>query len=359
MHQKLRLAHRNAKVFIGLEDSKKTWKLTTIDENGHVQRNSMSADFGFLLPFLQKRYAGREDQILIIYEAGMRGFVLCRQLRGAGYLCEVVPPHKVVQQKITKVKTDVLDSRLLADMGRNGLKDACEVPSEEREDDRQISRELEKIKRDMRRSRCGIRSKLLASGIDFPFEPGSWTIAHMDFLRNLQCRPGLRLTISSEIAFLDMLMAQQKILLKALRELCKTERYAKYVAIGISLPGVGWYTVIRLLLELGVNLDRFSNERQIAAYLGLVASEYSTGESIRRGRITGLGSKVMRAWLVQSAWVAIGRDETLYQKYQRVWKNSGSKKKAVVAVARVLIVRFRACIVSGKKYALTPLAAAA
>ncbi len=46
----------------------------------------------------------------------------------------------------------------------------------------------------------------------------------------------------------------------------------------------------------------------------------------------------------------IRKDQALLRS-SRVWRNSGSKKKAIVAVARTLVIRLRACMVSGTPYA--------
>jgi hypothetical protein len=63
-----------------------------------------------------------------------------------------------------------------------------------------------------------------------------------------------------------------------------------------------------------------------------------------------MGSGFIRATLIENSWVAIRKDPVLLAKFSRVWRASGSKKKAVVAVARMLVVRLRACIVLGTPY---------
>ena len=65
-----------------------------------------------------------------------------------------------------------------------------------------------------------------------------------------------------------------------------------------------------------------------------------------------MGSGFIRAVLIEDSWVAIKRDPALLAKFSRVWRSNGSKKKAIVAVARVLVVRLRACVISGKPYVI-------
>jgi transposase len=53
--------------------------------------------------------------------------------------------------------------------------------------------------------------------------------------------------------------------------------------------------------EVG-DLTRFDNPRQLAAFIGLIPSEYSSGESRRQGAITKAGNGHVRKALVEGAW---------------------------------------------------------
>ena len=60
----------------------------------------------------------------------------------------------------------------------------------------------------------------------------------------------------------------------------------------------------------------------------------------------------MRSWLVECSWMAIKHDPVLLDKYRRVLKNCGSKKKAIVAVARKLAIRLRRILLNGEPYVI-------
>ena len=53
--------------------------------------------------------------------------------------------------------------------------------------------------------------------------------------------------------------------------------------------------------ELG-DISRFGHPKELMAYLGLVPSEHSSGESVKRGHITKTGNSHARRILVESAW---------------------------------------------------------
>lgn len=68
-----------------------------------------------------------------------------------------------------------------------------------------------------------------------------------------------------------------------------------------ALRGVAQITVVTVVAELGM-LSRFNTPRQLMGYSGLVSSEYSSGNRIRRGAITKTGDAHLRRVMVESAW---------------------------------------------------------
>jgi hypothetical protein len=68
-----------------------------------------------------------------------------------------------------------------------------------------------------------------------------------------------------------------------------------------ALRGVQFLVAITVVAELG-DLTRFANPRQLAAFVGLIPSEYSSGSARRQGRITKAGNGRARRALVEGAW---------------------------------------------------------
>jgi transposase len=287
-----------------------------------------------------------------MYEAGFRGFNLFDRLAEEGTDCVVIPPHLVTEPKTNKVKTDKRDARRLALVLENhDFRDPCFVPDRERREDRQISRTLWGIQKDIVRTRNRIRKFLDFHGIEVPF-PDKWGEEEFQALKELPLGDSLRTCLTTLIGQLEQLWAARERLQEALRALCSKERYKRAFQIAMSLPGIGWFTAIRLVLELGEDLSHFTSGKKIAGFVGLGLSEHSTGETERKGRITGMGSGLVRAALVECSWTAIRKDPVLLAKFTRIWKGKGTKKKAIVAVARMLVVRLRACLVSNAPYAI-------
>jgi len=341
---------KGKEVFVGLEDSKKTWKIAVRCDRMLIDRVSMPAQHGILIRYLRNKFP--ECTIHLIYEAGFRGFNLFDRLAEEDIGCVVIPPHLVTEPKVNRVKTDKRDAnRLAVTLENQDFKDPCFVPDKERREDRQISRTLWAIQKDVIRTRNRIRKFLHFNGIEGPF-PERWGKEEFQALKELPLGVSLKKSLMTLITLLEQLWAHKESLQEALRVLCRKERYKKAFDIAMSLPGIGWFTAIRLVLELGEDLSRFTSGKKIASFVGLTCSEHSTGETERKGRITGMGSGFIRAALIENSWMAIRKDPALLAKFTRIWRGRGSKKKAIVAVARMLIVRLRACLISGAPYAI-------
>jgi transposase len=339
---------QNKKIFVGLEDSKRTWKVAVRSEKMLIHQTCMNSDYSSLKGYFTNKFPG--CTIKVIYEAGFHGFWLHDLLKKDGIVCIVVPPHTVTEEKTSKVKTDKRDARRLAQNLENDDYKSCVVPDLERREDRQISRTLEDVQIDIVRTRNRIWKMLDFHGIATQIENKIPTKKDICNLRELKVSEKIAVALNSYIDQLEFLWKQQVSLRNQLREMSKKERYKKTYEIIHSVPGIGWFTAIRLVLEWGEDLTRFTNKRKIASFVGLTGGEYSTGETVRKGSLTGLGHKRSRTWLIECVWVALRHDPVLKDKFLAIVRNTGSKKKAIVAVARKLVGRILYCVTNNQPY---------
>jgi transposase len=335
------------RIFVGLEDSKRTWKVCVRCERMIVHEASMPARYEVLQAYLSNRFP--ECAVTVLYEAGFQGFWLHDLLVADGVTCIVTPANKVTEAKDARVKTDKRDARRLAQNLENGDYVSCHVPDRELREDRQISRTLEQIKKDIIATKNRIRGLLDYHGLHGGLNSGAWTDRDYQALSRLDLPHSLKTCLDADLHLLETQFALRKRLQAELRALCDKERYRMPVRIKSSPSGIGWLTGIRLSLEWG-DMNRFKTGKQVASFTGLTTSEFSTGDTVRRGRITGQSSGAVRSWLIECAWRAIRKDPVLMDKYRRVKHNSGSSKKAIVAVARKLAVRLWKLETTGQMY---------
>jgi len=102
-------------------------------------------------------------------------------------------------------------------------------------------------------------------------------------------------------------------------------------------PGVGPLTALAFVLIVG-RAERFQCGKQIAAYLGLVPLEDSSGKRRRLGHITKQGSSMLRFLMVEAAQVTVRSLPEWRSKYFHLMMRRG-RKIAKVAMARRLAIR--------------------
>ena len=112
--------------------------------------------------------------------------------------------------------------------------------------------------------------------------------------------------------------------------------------------GIGTVSAMEILVELP-RIERICTHEELASYLGLTPSEYSTGEHIRHGRISRCGNARVRTALVEASWKLITKDSSMREKYERIKYRRGAKR-AIVAIARMLSARIRAILLANAPY---------
>ena len=342
---------KGKEVFVGLEDSKRKWKICVRSGRRVIHECTMDAKYEVFRGYLGNKFP--ECKIKVMYEAGFSGFWLRDELVRDGIECVVTPPHTVTQEKCQKQKNDRIDCRRLSKNLENGDFRACDVPDKQRREDRQVSRLYGQIHSDITMVKNRIRRCLEFHGLDRNFPSGRWLERQYRELEqrliSLEISHSLLFSFRSLLGELENLRQQKKLALSELSRLAKSERYNSTVKILTSVPGIGPLTAIRLALEWG-DVRRFRRKENFASFLGLIPGDYSTGEQDRKGHITKQGSRAVRRWLIESAWVCIRKDPVMLDKFNRVVHNSGSAKKAIVAVARKLALRIRSVLIAQQPY---------
>ena len=122
------------------------------------------------------------------------------------------------------------------------------------------------------------------------------------------------------------------------------------VALLRSIPGVG-PRLAEMVVAMIDDPRRFNNAKQLGAYAGLVPRQIESGTMSRSGRITGRGNKLLRALLVEVAWLMRRYNGHLRGVFDRVCRGSKTRRKiAVVATARKLLVICWAMLRDGTRW---------
>jgi transposase len=294
-----------------------------------------------------RKLAAKYERLTFCYEAGPTGYGLYRQIESLGHECIVVAPSLIPKRSGDRVKTNRRDALSLVKLLRAGELTAVWVPDPRHEAMRDLTRARGAAVEDLRGKRQQVSSFLLRRGLHYP-EKKSWTKAHMNWLVSQKLEHS-----EQRIAFEEMMLAvrqaQERIerLEQAIRAAVPDWSLAAQVTAMMALRGIDLVSATTLLAEIG-DLSRFQTPRELMAYLGLVPSEASTGDTVRRGPITKAGNRRARRTLVECAWS--------YQHPPRVGKKKQEKVAAAPRAVREiawkaqcrLCGRYRALIRKGK-----------
>jgi len=290
-------------------------------------------------------------RIVFVYEASGQGFGLYDLLRDQGIEAYVLSPaHLPKTPKSKRNKTDARDAQMLLEQARAYVLAGNELPivwtpPQALRDDRELIRARLEAAEACTQVKLKIFAMLKRYQIILPEwfrKSRSWTRAFVAWLRKTagQMAKVVEPVLLELIDRFETLRRGITNLERHLRHLSKTARYKVACESLRTLPGVGLVTAMTFLTEMG-DMSRFSNRRQVAAYLGLCPSSFESGQqSDRKGHITRQGPGRVRKVLCQAAWAGIRTDQETRQTWERIkGKARGRSKKAVVAVMRRLAIR--------------------
>jgi len=296
---------------------------------------------------LVRKLAAKYGRLTFCYEAGPTGYGLYRQIKGLGHACMVVAPSLIPRKPGERVKTNRRDALSLVKQLRAGDLTAVWVPDARHEAMRDLTRARETAVEDLRRKRQQVSAFLLRQGLHYPSER-TWTKTHRNWLASQKLEHAEQ-RIAFEEMLLAMRQAQERIerLEQAIRAAVPDWSLAEVVTALMAMRGIEFISATAFLAEIG-DLSRFATPRELMAYLGLVPSEASTGDTVKRGRITKTGNRRARRILVECSWS--------YQHPPRVGKEKQERVAAAPPAVREiawkaqcrLTARYRALIRKGK-----------
>lgn len=248
-----------------------------------------------------RRLHTKAPNLVFAYEAGPCGYVLHRYLTSKGLHCRVVAPSLIPKKPGDKVKNDRRDAVEIARLLRSGDLTSVYVPRVEDEAIRDLSRARDAARITLKAAKLRLKSFLLRLGLHYTGR-ADWNDAHRRYLAKVVCpTPAQQIVFQESIRAVDEQVERLRRIEQELLELAPSWRLFPVVEALQALRGVQWVVATTILAELG-DLTRFDNPRQLAAFVGLIPSEYSSGDSRRQGGITKTGNGRARRALTEAAW---------------------------------------------------------
>jgi transposase len=301
------------------------------------------------------------SQLHLVYEAGPCGYQIYRHLTKNGFQCMVAAPSQIPKKSGQRIKNDRRDAIDLARLHRAGELTAVYVPHAEDEAVRDLSRAREDARFATRKAKQQLSGFLLRHGHIYSGK-SNWSKAHFNWIADITFpHPGQQITLQEYVDAVQTGCERVERITQQLAKLAENWRMTPVVKALQAMRGVSFIVAITTVAELG-DLGRFEHPQQLMAYLGLIPSEHSTGEKVKRGPITKTGNGHVRRVLVEAAQayrlparvsralakrhdglppqirdIAWRAQLRLCQRYRRLIGRGKAKNVVVTSIARELI----------------------
>jgi transposase len=330
--------YKDKKIYVGIDVHKKRWVVSVRTYDLELKTFSMSASAEELEKILVNNY--KEAHLHIVYECCFSGFWIYDYFHEKGYDIIVTPTNRIYRDG-SIVKTDKIDSRKLAFQHSRGLLRKVKVPTMKIREYRSIFRIYDKEKMREGQILRQIRCILECKNQELKWE--KWNKEFIEKLKLVSFQEDIfNRKFKTLIKEYEFVKEQIKDTEKRIKEIGEDEELKDKIKRIEQINGIGIISSVRLVVYLFDMQGRFESGEKLVHYVGLTPGEQSSGEEIIRSRTGLIGSRQLRSIIIQLAWVAVRKDGSLLNKYERVYRSSGSKQKAIVAVARKLMMKVHA-----------------
>jgi len=232
--------------------------------------------------------------------------------------------------------TDRVDAARLAKMAALGIVPTVWVPPQLMRQVRRLLKTRERLDSQRRALLNQARAALGRHGIPVPRRVDPAVL--LERVGRMPLPWGERVAVQATLRAAWALEAQVEALTV---EIARQVADVPEVRLLLTITGVGLLTAATIWAKLG-DPWRFRGPKQVARYAGLDPSVEQSGERDRRGRISRHGDRLLRQALVEAAWSVARHDEgELGRFYRRLAAKKGAKKALVALARKLLIVAWR------------------
>jgi transposase len=315
-------------MYIGLDVHKNLCYATVLDEEGEIVE--------------QKRFLNTPDEISqfvgelssndsVAMEASTYWQYIYDALEEAGVSVSLAHPLKTRAIAEARIKTDRVDSEILAQLLRTNFLPKAYIPQKPIREFRAMVRYKAALTRQRTEVKNRIHAMLAKHGIRHGFSD-LFGKGGIRFLREIKLSDVDQVILSSELSNLEFLNSELE---KISSHIASLAIEVEEIRLLLTIYGIDYFSALLILSEIG-DVKRFSSPKKLCSYAGLVPRVSISGNTLRYGKITKQGSRWLRWVLIQVAHIAIRSDGRLRDFYLRLARRKGSKA-AIVACARKLL----------------------
>jgi len=317
---------------IGIDVGKKRCRASIKDERGAVLSEFFFSNDRAGIQCLLSEASRHGEARAVVESTGNMWIRIHDVLEENGIDTVLAHPLKTRMIAEARIKSDKLDSRVLADLLRGDLVCESYVPSKEFREKRSLVRHRAALVK----ARTSIENRVhaLLDRYEYCCEfSDMFGKAGREWLRSLELSHIDRVIMDTSLAAVESINAQIGIVSG---EIARYAWDSDDVKILLSMNGVDVFSAMVITTEI-VNIARFATSWKLVSYAGLAPGCRESAGKMRRGRITKAGSRWLRWVMVQCARQAVRRDGRFKAYYERIKSRKGDAK-AIVAVAKEMLV---------------------
>jgi transposase len=300
-------------VYVGVDIGKRRCVTCVMDEDGSIldaeSYPNTFLDASRYAKQIVERYDG--DCKAVVESTGNMCIKTYEAFESNGLEVKLANPVKTRAIAEARVKTDKLDSKILAHLLRADLIAECYVPSKNVRSSRALLSHRVSLTQEETRIKNRIRS--LLDKYDLESEYHDIFGAHgMRWLRSLQPNGHDNEILQSLLRQLEFLQDEEE---TTNSTIAKDALHSQYVPIIMSMTGFDYYSASVLSAYIA-DINRFPSPSHLVSWVGLCPSVYQTGESLYMGRMKG-GSRKVKWIMIQAANTAIRTDPRMRAYHER------------------------------------------
>ncbi len=262
-----------------------------------------------------------------------RSYELCKDL-----VEEVILAHPLKVKAIAsaKIKTDKIDSQILARLLMADLIPQAHLRKDENREKQRVIRHRAFMVAMRTQVKCRIHSlvdnQLLTKEVLEAKPSGLFLKKGRKWLDSIDWSADDRALVDSHLRVLDILNREIAATDAIVKEIYDRDPDAKLLA---TIPGIGVTLATLLSIEID-GIERFSSASKLCSYAGLVPSTHSSGGKTYHGRITSEGNRWIRWALVEASIPASFGHAEIRKRLER-FRDRKSANVAKTAMARWLL----------------------
>ena len=275
---------------------------------------------------------GISASVPVVLEASTAGKAVAMVLKEKGLELHMAAPNKIPKPT---VKTDKRDSIRLGHLYQSGSMPECYVPPPEIEHLRLLTRNRKDLAHKVTLVKNQVHALVTRNLLDSEMKGVSdwFGVGGMQKLARLSLPSEDRAHLARYLEQLELLAEQEESMQVELAQIAKGR---KDVQLLMTIPGVGFYSAIGIIAEIG-DIHRFPDKEHLASYAGLVSKSDNSGEKVSEGRPVKKGNMQLKSFLCTSVKGMLKSGQTTkITKFYRKKAEVKPAPKATVAAANKL-----------------------